>query len=184
MSRDVKSKLTELGEKQAEFNSKLRKKEPKVLKEFKEFIVQGNAINLAIGVVMGAAFSSIVNSLVGDIIMPLISLIGGGTDFTKLSVTIPNFFGADTSAEIKYGNFIQTLVNFLIIAFALFLTIRFVNRMNRRAKEAAKRAEQKLGIKRIEEEIKEEKEAEKTASDEQTKLLKQILQELKKSNKE
>ena len=155
-----------------------------LIKEFKEFIVQGNAINLAIGVVMGAAFSSIVNSLVGDIIMPLISLIGGGTDFTKLSVTIPNFFGADTSAEIKYGNFIQTLVNFLIIAFALFLTIRFVNRMNRRAKEAAKRAEQKLGIKRIEEEIKEEKEAEKTASDEQTKLLKQILQELKKSNKE
>ncbi len=151
-----------------------------LIKEFKEFIAQGNAINLAIGVVMGAAFSSIVNSLVGDIIMPLISLIGGGTDFTKLSITIPNFFGADTSAEIKYGNFIQTLVNFLIIAFALFLTIRFVNRMNRRAKEAARRAEKRLGIERVEE----EKKAEKAASDEQTKLLKEILQELKKSNKE
>ncbi len=154
-----------------------------LIKEFKEFIAQGNAIDLAVGVVIGAAFSSIINSLVGDIIMPLISLIGGGTDFTKLSITIPNFFGADTSAEIKYGNFIQTLVNFLIIAFALFMTIRFVNRMKHRAKEAALRAEKKLGIERIEQEIEEEKTTEQSASDEQTKLLKEILKTLKKSNK-
>lgn len=149
------------------------------IKEFKTFISQGNVMDLAVGVVIGAAFSAIVTSLVNDIIMPLVSLIGGGADFTTLSVTIPNFFGGDTAAVIRYGNFIQNVVNFLIIAFSLFVVIKAINHMNERAKAAAKRASKKLGL---EEEKKEEEKAveEKSASDEQTKLLKDILKELKK----
>ena len=136
-------------------------------------------MDLAVGVVIGAAFSAIVTSLVNDIIMPVVSLIGGGADFSTLSVTIPNFFGGDTAAVIRYGNFIQNVVNFLIIAFSLFVVIRFINKLNERAKAAAKRASEKLGL---EEEKKAEEKAaeEKKSEDEQTKLLKDILKELKK----
>ena len=170
------------------------------LKEFKEFISQGSVMDLAIGVVIGTAFSAIVTSLVNDIIMPLVSLIGGGTDFTKLSITIPNFFGQDTAAVIQYGNFIQNVVNFLLIAISLFLVIRGLNRINKRAKAAAARAEKRLGI---EQEDKKDDDSEKdedgkkdetgvneklakdikSANAEQTKLLKEILKELKKTNK-
>lgn len=156
-----------------------RLKENQFIKEFKTFISQGNVMDLAVGVVIGAAFSAIVTSLVNDIIMPIVSLIGGGADFSTLSVTIPNFFGGDTAAVIRYGNFIQNVVNFLIIAFSLFVVIRFINKLNERAKAAAKRAGEKLGL---EEEKKAEEKAaeEKKSEDEQTKLLKDILKELKK----
>ena len=156
-----------------------RLKNNQFIKEFKTFISQGNVMDLAVGVVIGAAFSAIVTSLVNDIIMPLVSLIGGGADFTTLSLTIPNFFGGDTAAVIRYGNFIQNVVNFLIIAFSLFIVIKAINHMNERAKVAAKKAGKKLGL---EEEKKEEEKSaeEKAASDEQTKLLKEILKELKK----
>ena len=156
-----------------------RLKENNFIKEFKTFISQGNVMDLAVGVVIGAAFSAIVTSLVNDIIMPLVSLIGGGADFSSLSITIPNFFGGDTAAVIRYGNFIQNVVNFLIIAFSLFIVIKAINHMNDRAKAAAKKASAKLGL---EEEKKAEEKAteEKKAEDEQTKLLKDILKELKK----
>ena len=159
-----------------------RLKDNQFIKEFKTFISQGNVMDLAVGVVIGAAFSAIVTSLVNDIIMPLVSLIGGGADFTTLSLTIPNFFGGDTAAVIRYGNFIQNVVNFLIIAFSLFIVIKAINHMNERAKAAAKKAGKKLGL---EEEKKEEEKSaeEKAASDEQTKLLKDILKELKKNSK-
>ena len=149
------------------------------IKEFKTFISQGNVMDLAVGVVIGAAFSAIVTSLVNDIIMPLVSLIGGGADFSSLSITIPNFFGGDTAAVIRYGNFIQNVVNFLIIAFSLFIVIKAINHMNDKAKAAAKKASAKLGL---EEEKKAEEKAaeEKKVDDEQTKLLKDILKELKK----
>ena len=152
------------------------------IKEFKTFISQGNVMDLAVGVVIGAAFSAIVTSLVNDIIMPVVSLIGGGADFSSLSITIPNFFGGDTAAIIRYGNFIQNIVNFLIIAFSLFVVIKAINHMNDKAKAAAKKASAKLGL---EEEKKAEEKAaeEKKAEDEQTKLLKDILKELKKNSK-
>ncbi len=157
-------------------------KEDGFIAEFKKFIAQGSVIDLAVGVVIGTAFSAIVTSLVNDIIMPIVSLIGGGADFTNLSITIPNFFGGDTAAVIRYGNFIQNVVNFLIIAFSIFIVIRIVNKLNDRAKAAAKKASEKLGL---EEEKAEEKKAaeEKKSADEQTKLLKEILKELKKNNK-
>lgn len=99
-----------------------------MLKEFREFALRGNVLDLAIGFVMGAAFTAIVNSVVNDIIMPLIGVILGGLDFTALAIT----FG---EAQITYGNFIQAIINFLIIAFVLFLIVRSLNRFMKKAED-------------------------------------------------
>lgn len=113
------------------------------VKEFKEFINRGSIVDLAIGVAVGGAFTTIVKSLVDDIIMPITGLLAGGVDFSTLSIDIPNIFGADTVAHIAYGNFIQNVVNFLIIAFTVFIIVRFLNRMNadtaKKAAEAGKK---------------------------------------------
>ncbi len=92
-----------------------------MLKEFRDFINRGNVIDLAVAVILGAAFTAIVNSLVNDIIMPIIGALLGGIDFTTLAITVGD-------AQITYGNFIQAIVNFLLIAFVLFLIIRSLNR--------------------------------------------------------
>ena len=94
----------------------------KVFKEFKEFISKGNVIDMAVGVIIGSAFSKIVSSLVNDIIMPTIGIIIGGLDFTKLSITIKE-------STINYGLFINTIINFVIVAFAVFLLIKFINKL-------------------------------------------------------
>ncbi len=99
-------------------------------KEFAEFINRGSIVDLAIGVAVGGAFTSIVKSLVDDIVMPVTSLLAGGLDFTKLSIDVPNVFGANTTAHIAYGNFLQNVVNFLAIAFTVFLIVRMINRLN------------------------------------------------------
>lgn len=96
--------------------------------EFKKFALKGNVIDLAVGVIIGGAFGKIVSSLVNDLIMPLIGVLLGGVDFTKLSFP----FG---DAVIKYGLFIQTVVDFLIVAFTIFMVIRFFNRFKRKAEE-------------------------------------------------
>jgi large conductance mechanosensitive channel len=94
-----------------------------MLKEFREFINRGNVIDLAVAVVIGAAFTAIVNSLVDDIIMPFVGIILGGIDFSSLSVT----FG---EATITYGNFIQAVINFLLVALVIFFVVRTINRMS------------------------------------------------------
>lgn len=94
-----------------------------MLKEFKEFAMKGNVMDLAIGVVIGTAFQKIVNSLVQDIIMPCISIITGKIDFSDMVFTVGN-------ASIKYGNFITTIVNFLIISFSIFLVVKYINKLN------------------------------------------------------
>lgn len=99
-----------------------------MIKEFREFIMRGNVIDLAVAVIIGAAFTAIVNSLVNDIIMPVIGAILGGIDFTSLAIQVGN-------ASITYGNFIQAIINFLLIALVLFLIIRSINRVSRK-KEA------------------------------------------------
>ena len=104
-------------------------------KEFAEFINRGNVMDLAVGVVIGSAFTAIVNSIVNDMIMPLVSLIGGGFDFTSLTLEIPNFFGGEKSAVIKYGSFIQNVINFLIIALVVFLLIKGINRIRRKGEK-------------------------------------------------
>lgn len=97
-----------------------------MLKEFRDFINRGNVIDLAVAVIIGGAFTAIVNSLVADIIMPIIGVILGGVDFTSLAITVGE-------ANITYGNFIQAIINFLLIAFVLFLIIRTLNRNKKAA---------------------------------------------------
>lgn len=99
-----------------------------MLKEFREFAVKGNVIDLAVGVIIGGAFGKIVSSLVNDLIMPLVGIIIGGHDFSGLSIKI----GA---AQILYGNFIQTVVDFLIISFSIFIFIRYLNKLKRKKVE-------------------------------------------------
>ena len=105
---------------------KKKKKNQKsnMLKEFKEFALKGNIIDMAIGVVIGGAFQKIVNSLVNDIIMPAISVLTGKVDFSDMVFTVGN-------ASIKYGNFITAIVDFLIIAFSIFLVVKYLNKLNK-----------------------------------------------------
>ena len=97
-----------------------------MLKEFKQFAMKGNVMDLAIGVVIGAAFQKIVSSLVEDIIMPCISMITGKIDFSNMMFTVGD-------VSIKYGNFITAIVNFLIISFSIFLVVKYINKIHQRA---------------------------------------------------
>lgn len=114
----------------------------KFIKEFKEFAMRGNVVDMAIGVVIGAAFGNIVTSLVNDIIMPPIGRMLGGVDFTNLFITLgggdfENLAAAQEAgaATLNYGLFINTLLDFLIIAFAIFLVIKQMNRFQKKAEE-------------------------------------------------
>ena len=98
-------------------------------KEFKEFIMRGNVLDLAIAVVIGAAFNAIVTSLVGNIITPLIGVLSGGIDFTN------DFIWKVGEAKVMFGAFIQTIIDFLIIAFSIFLALKFVNKYILRKKQ-------------------------------------------------
>lgn len=121
-------------------------KEKQSLKEeFVEFINRGSMIDLAVGVAVGGAFTAIVNSLVNDIVMPVVGLLLGGVDFTHLAIRVPNFFGSGDEAVIAYGNFIQNVVQFFVIACVIFAVIKAMNRLNRRrdAKKAKKEAGEK-----------------------------------------
>ena len=109
-----------------------------MIKEFKTFIARGNVLDLAVGVVVGGAFSKIVTSLVDDIIMPLVGLILGGLDFSSLSIKVGK-------AKIMYGSFIQNIVDFLIVAFCIFLMVKAVNKLTKKIeakKEKEKKAEE------------------------------------------
>ena len=114
----------------------------KILKEFKEFAVKGNMIDLAVGIIIGAAFGKIIASLVSDLLMPPIGLLLGGVNFTDLQVimkdaVIDPVTGKETAAVAwKYGNFIQTLVDFLIIAFSVFMIIKGIMAMKKKEVEA------------------------------------------------
>ena len=99
-----------------------------MLKEFKEFALKGNIIDMAIGVIIGGAFQKIVSSLVNDIIMPTLAIFTGKVDFSDLVFTVCN-------SSIKYWSFITTIVDFLIIAFSIFIAIRTINKLNDKAKE-------------------------------------------------
>lgn len=102
-------------------------------KEFREFAVKGNVMDLAVGVIIGAAFGKIVASIVEDVVMPLIGTFMGGLDFSGLAIKVG-------SATLKYGKFLQTCLDFLIIAWAIFLIVKLINRLKR---EEAKPAEPK-----------------------------------------
>ena len=95
-----------------------------MFKEFKEFAMRGNIVDLAVGVIIGGAFQKIVNSLVNDLIIPVMSIFIGKIDYSSLEFTINN-------VSIKYGSFITNVINFIIIAFALFLFVRYINKLNK-----------------------------------------------------
>ncbi len=97
-------------------------------KEFKQFAVKGNVVDLAVGVIIGSAFGSIVSSLVDDIVMPFFGLIIGGIDFTNLKIQVGD-------ATIQYGSFLQAIVNFLIIGFTVFLFVKLLNNRRKREEE-------------------------------------------------
>jgi large conductance mechanosensitive channel len=109
----------------------------KFIKEFKEFISRGNVVDLAVGVVIGSAFTKIVTSLVNDMIMPIIGALFGGIDFTSLRWVIREAVEAEGIAEasINYGNFIQVIVDFLLISFTIFVVIRLMNVFRRKKEE-------------------------------------------------
>ncbi len=136
----------------------------KFFAEFKEFISKGNVMDLAVGVVIGTAFSKIVSSLVDNIIMPLVGLVLGGVDFSGLSI---KFHGA----SIRYGLFIQNVVDFLIVAFCIFTVIKVLNSFDKKVKEKIKKEEEK-------------KEEEKPSLTKDQELLIEIRDLLKKDAKE
>jgi len=105
-----------------------------IVREFREFAVKGNVMDLAVGVIIGAAFGKIVGSLVEDVVMPVIGVLMGGLNFSDLAVKVG-------SATLKYGKFLQTCLDFLIIAWAIFLLIKLVNRMKREEAQPAPAAE-------------------------------------------
>lgn len=100
-----------------------------MLQEFKIFIAKGNVLDLAVGVVIGAAFGKITTSLVEDIINPILGLIIGGVDFTQLKIVLKEAVGETPEVAIKYGNFIQTMIQFLIIAWVIFMIVKLANRL-------------------------------------------------------
>lgn len=108
-----------------------------IIAEFKEFISRGNVIDLAVGVIMGSAFTAIVTSLVNDIVMPAVGVLFGGIDFTSLRLVIREATETTEEAAICYGNFIQAVVNFLLIAMVIFLVIKGINTFKRKKEEAA-----------------------------------------------
>ena len=135
-------------------NNKIKKEKINgTINEFKEFVCRGNVIDMAVGVIIGSAFGKIVTSIVNDILMPIIGVIIGGMDFTGLSLKFKD-------AKIMYGNFIQNVIDFFIVALCIFIFIKIINKFNKK------------------EEVKEEKKKE-----EYIVLLEEIRDSLKKKNK-
>ena len=107
----------------------------KFAQDFKEFILRGNVIDLAVGIIIGIAFGAIVNSLVKDIIMPPIGLLLGGVNFSDLKIILRDAVGNNPAVSINYGIFIQVIIDFLLVAFAVFMIVKIINMARR--KEAA-----------------------------------------------
>lgn len=120
------------------------------MKEFKKFVQRGNVIDLAVGVIMGAAFGKIVSSLVEDVLMPIFGIIIGGIDFTNFVVKIG-------SATIRYGLFIQNIINFVIIAYCIFIIVKFINKLTNKKEDKKPPCEEVILLKEIRDLLKKEK---------------------------
>lgn len=115
-----------------------------MLKEFKKFIDRGNVLDLAVGVIVGGAFSSIVTSLVENIFTPLIGLVIGGVDFSNLAITFKD-------TKIMYGAFIQSVIDFLIVAFCLFIIVKTINKLTKKEEEKPNKPSKSAELKALEE---------------------------------
>jgi len=107
-----------------------------MIKEFKEFAMKGNVVDMAVGIVIGAAFGKIINSLVQDVIMPPIGVLLGDVDFSKMGYVVKEATESAEAVMIKYGAFINTIVEFIIIAFAIFMVVKGINNMKRKEEAA------------------------------------------------
>jgi len=109
-----------------------------MIKEFKEFAIKGNVVDMAVGIIIGAAFGKIVSSFVGDVIMPPIGVLLGGVDFSSLAFVVKEAVGEAPAVVISYGKFVQTLIDFTIIAFAIFMAVKAINSFKKKKEEAPK----------------------------------------------
>jgi large conductance mechanosensitive channel len=107
-----------------------------MMQEFKKFAMRGNVVDMAVGIIIGGAFGKIVSSFVADVIMPPIGLFIGGVDFSDLMITIKAAVGDAAAVTINYGKFIQTVLDFLIVAFAIFMVIKGMNSLKKKEEEA------------------------------------------------
>ena len=107
-----------------------------MMSEFKSFAMRGNVVDMAVGIVIGGAFGKIVSSFVNDVLMPPIGMLMGGVDFGDLAVTLQEASGDVAAVTLNYGSFIQTVIDFLIIAFAIFMVIKAMNNMKKKEEEA------------------------------------------------
>lgn len=107
-----------------------------MMSEFKDFAMRGNVVDMAVGVVIGGAFGKVVTSFVNDVIMPPLGVLIGGVDFSDLAFTIQEAVGETAAVTVNYGSFIQTLINFVIIAFAIFMVVKGMNSMKKKEEEA------------------------------------------------
>lgn len=107
-----------------------------MMQEFKTFAIKGNAVDMAVGIIIGGAFGKIVSSFVSDIIMPPIGLLVGGVNFKDLSITLKESVGTTAAITLNYGKFVQTIVDFVIIAFSIFLVIKAMNSLKKKEEAA------------------------------------------------
>lgn len=112
----------------------------KAFKEFKDFALKGNVLDLAIGVIIGGAFGKIVNSLVNDIIMPILGMIIGGVELTKLTFPLPSLSGSTKPPVLKYGSFLQMIVEFLIISASIFVFTKLIAKLRKLAEKREEEA--------------------------------------------
>jgi large conductance mechanosensitive channel len=106
-----------------------------MMKEFKAFAMRGNVVDLAVGIIIGAAFGKIVTSFVNDVLMPPIGMLLGGVDFSSFAVTLKQASAETPAVAIKYGAFLNTIIDFMIVAFAIFLVIKAINSMQKKEEE-------------------------------------------------
>ncbi|HNV97343.1 MAG TPA: large-conductance mechanosensitive channel protein MscL [bacterium] len=107
----------------------------KILQEFKKFAITGNVMDMAVGIIIGGAFGKIVSSLVNDIIMPPIGILLGGIDFSKLNIILKNSDDPSKIISLNYGSFLNTIIDFLIIAFCIFVAVKQINKLKKKEEE-------------------------------------------------
>lgn len=113
------------------------KKKSKIINEFKAFALRGNVIDLAVGVIVGGAFSKITSSLVSDVITPIIGMFLGGINFESITITLPALFQKESEAVINLGTFIGTVIDFFILAVIVFIIVKLINKLKRKAEKSA-----------------------------------------------
>jgi large conductance mechanosensitive channel len=107
-----------------------------MMSEFRDFAMRGNVVDMAVGIVIGGAFGKIVTSFVNDVLMPPIGMMIGGVDFRDLAITLKEASGEVAAVTLNYGSFIQTVIDFIIIAFAIFMVVKAMNRLKKKEEEA------------------------------------------------